>query len=64
MPAEGASKDKEGITTLEADKPANQTSKFQIKLKKWALFCNLFRTFVRGFVYVCLVVVFFFLEIS
>ena len=34
MPTEGASKDKEGITTLEADKPANQTSKLQIKLKK------------------------------
>ena len=34
MPAKGASKDKEGITTSEADKPANQTSKLQIKLKK------------------------------
>ena len=34
MPVEGASKDKEGITTLEADKPANQTSKLKIKLKK------------------------------
>ena len=34
MPAEGAAKDKEGITTLEADKPANQTFKLQIKLKK------------------------------
>ena len=27
MPAEGATKDKEGVTTLEADKPANQTPK-------------------------------------
>ena len=34
IPAEGASKDKEGITILEADNPANKTSKFQIKLKK------------------------------
>ena len=34
MPAEGASKDKEGITTSEADNPANKTSKLQIKLKK------------------------------
>ena len=34
MPAEGAAKDKEGVTTFEADKPANQTSKLQIKLKK------------------------------
>ena len=34
MPAKGAAKDKEGITTSEADKPANQTSKLQIKLKK------------------------------
>jgi len=29
MPAEGASKDKEGITTSKADKPANQTSKLK-----------------------------------
>ncbi|XP_050254795.1 uncharacterized protein LOC126700620 [Quercus robur] len=34
MPAEGASKDKEGTTTTEADNPANKNSKFQIKLKK------------------------------
>ena len=34
MPAEGASKDKEGITTSEAGNPANKTSKLQIKLKK------------------------------
>ena len=34
MPAEGATKDKEGISTAEADNPANQTSKLQIKLKK------------------------------
>ena len=34
MPAEGVSKDKEGITTLEADESAHQTSKLQIKLKK------------------------------
>ena len=34
MLAEGATKDKEGITTSEADKPANQASKLQIKLKK------------------------------
>ena len=34
MPAEGASKDKEGTTTSEADNPANKTSKLQIKLKK------------------------------
>ena len=34
MPAEGAAKDKEGVTTFEVDKPANQTSKLQIKLKK------------------------------
>ena len=33
-PAEGAAKDKEGVTISEADKPANQTSKLQIKLKK------------------------------
>ena len=33
-PAEGASKDKEGTTTSEADNPANKTSKLQIKLKK------------------------------
>ena len=35
MPAEGASKDKEGMITTEADNPANKTSKLQIKLKKW-----------------------------
>ena len=34
MPVEGASKDKEGTTTSEADNPANKTSKLQIKLKK------------------------------
>ena len=34
MPAEGAAKDKERITTSEADKLANQASKLQIKLKK------------------------------
>ena len=34
MPAEGASKDKEGTTTSEADNPANKTSKLQIQLKK------------------------------
>jgi len=34
MPAEGAAKDKEGITTSEADNPTNQVSKLQIKLKK------------------------------
>lgn len=34
MPAEGTAKDKEGITTSETDKLANQTSKLQIKLKK------------------------------
>ncbi|XP_050277947.1 stress response protein NST1-like [Quercus robur] len=34
MLVEGATKDKEGVTTLEADKPANQTPKLQIKLKK------------------------------
>ena len=34
MLAEVSSKDKKGITTSEADKPANQTSKLQIKLKK------------------------------
>jgi len=34
MPAEGAAKAKEGTTTSEADKTANQTSKLQIKLKK------------------------------
>ena len=34
LPAEEASKDKEGITTSEVDKPASQTSKLQIKLKK------------------------------
>ena len=34
MPAEGAAKGKEGVSTSEANKPANQTSKLQIKLKK------------------------------
>ena len=34
MPAEGTSKDKEGMTTTEADNPTNKTSKLQIKLKK------------------------------
>ena len=34
MSAEGATKAKEGTTTSEADKTANQTSKLQIKLKK------------------------------
>ena len=34
LPTEETSKDKEGITTSEVDKPANQTSKLQIKLKK------------------------------
>ena len=34
LPAEGASKDKEGTTTSEADNLANKTSKLQIKLKK------------------------------
>ena len=35
MPAEGASKDKEETIPTEADKLANKTSKFQIKLKQW-----------------------------
>ena len=34
MPAEGVAKGKEGVATSKADKPANQTSKLQIKLKK------------------------------
>ena len=34
MLAEGSAKDKKVVTTSEADKPANQTSKLQIKLKK------------------------------
>ena len=34
MPTGGANKDKEGVTTSEADKSANQASKLQIKLKK------------------------------
>ena len=34
MPVEGATKDKEGVMTSEADKSANQTPKLQIKLKK------------------------------
>ena len=34
MLVKGASKDKEGTTTIEANNPANKTSKLQIKLKK------------------------------
>ena len=34
MPAGGAIKDKEGVTTSEADKLANQVPNLQIKLKK------------------------------
>ena len=34
MLAEGATKDKEGVITLEADKSANQAPKLQIMLKK------------------------------
>ena len=34
MPVEGASKDKEETIPIEADKPANKTSKLQIKLKQ------------------------------
>jgi len=34
MPAGGAVKDKEGITTSEADKSVSQAPKLQIKLKK------------------------------
>ena len=34
MPVEGASKDKEGTITTEADNPTNKTSKLQIKLKR------------------------------
>ena len=34
MPVGGATKDKEGVTTPEADKSANQAPKLQIKLKK------------------------------
>ena len=34
MPAEGDAKDKERITPPGVEKPANQTSKLQIKLKK------------------------------
>ena len=34
MPAEGAIEDKEGVTTSEADKSADQAPKLQIKLKK------------------------------
>ncbi|XP_050251818.1 stress response protein NST1-like [Quercus robur] len=34
MPGGGATKDKEGVTTSEADKSANQAPKLQIKLKK------------------------------
>jgi len=49
MPAEGVSKNKEGTIITEADNPANKTSKLQIKLKKWAFFCNIIMTFVRDF---------------
>ena len=34
LPAGGATKDKDKVTTLEADKPASQAPKIQIKLKK------------------------------
>ena len=34
MPARGATKDKEGVTTSEADKLADQAPKLQIRLKK------------------------------
>ena len=34
LPAEGATKDREKVTTLEADKPTGQAPKIQIKLKK------------------------------
>ena len=34
LPAKGATKDKEEVTTVEADKPASQAPKIQIKLKK------------------------------
>ena len=34
MPARGATKDKEGVTTSEADKSTDQAPKLQIKLKK------------------------------
>ena len=34
LPAEGATKDKKEVTTVEADKPASQVPKIQIKLKK------------------------------
>ena len=34
MPAGGAAKDKEGVTTSEEDKSASQAPKLQIKLKK------------------------------
>ena len=34
MLVKGALKDKEGMTTIEVDNPANKTSKLQIKLKK------------------------------
>ena len=55
---EGASKDKEGTTTSEANNPANKTSKLQIKLKKWGLPCNIIMTFVEDFV-----LSFFFLDV-
>ena len=51
MPAKGASKDKEGTITTEADNLANKTSKLQIKLKKWTFFCNIIMIFVRDFVF-------------
>ena len=34
LPARGATKDKGEVTTVEADKPASQAPKIQIKLKK------------------------------
>ena len=37
MPAVGATKDKEGVTTSEVDKSANQAPKLQIELKKIGL---------------------------
>ena len=35
MPTEGASKDKEETIPTKVNKPANKTSKLQIKLKQW-----------------------------
>ena len=46
LPAKGDTKDKEEVTTMEADKPANQAPKIQIKLKKYNLLCNTTRNFV------------------